>query len=55
MAERIAVFGAGYAGLVTGAGFADLGHEVVVRDISAEKVEALREGACRSTSPASKR
>src|SRR3954470_23199409 len=44
MAERIAVFGAGYAGLVTGAGFADLGHEVVVRDIAPEKVEALRAG-----------
>ena len=38
------VFGAGYVGLVTGAGFADLGHEVVVRDISAEKIEALRAG-----------
>jgi UDPglucose 6-dehydrogenase len=44
MAERIAVFGAGYAGLVTGAGFADLGHEVVVRDISAPKVAALQAG-----------
>ena len=29
---RIAIFGAGYVGLVTGACFADLGHEVVVRD-----------------------
>jgi UDPglucose 6-dehydrogenase len=44
MGERIAVFGAGYAGLVTGAGFADLGHEVVVRDVVPEKVEALRAG-----------
>src|SRR4051812_27705280 len=44
MGERIAVFGAGYAGLVTGAGFADLGHEVVVRDIAPEKIEALRAG-----------
>ena len=44
MAERIAVFGAGYAGLVTGAGFADLGHHVVVRDVVPEKIEALRSG-----------
>jgi UDPglucose 6-dehydrogenase len=44
MGERVAVFGAGYAGLVTGAGFADLGHEVVVRDVVPEKVDALRAG-----------
>jgi UDPglucose 6-dehydrogenase len=44
MGERIAVFGAGYAGLVTGAGFADLGHEVVVRDVVPAKVDALRAG-----------
>jgi UDPglucose 6-dehydrogenase len=42
--SRLAVFGAGYAGLVTGAGFAELGHSVVVRDIDAAKVEALRVG-----------
>jgi UDPglucose 6-dehydrogenase len=42
--ERIAVFGAGYAGLVTGAGFADLGHEVTVRDVVPEKVDGLRAG-----------
>jgi UDPglucose 6-dehydrogenase len=41
---RIAVFGAGYAGLVTGACFADLGHRVVVRDILPDKIEALRAG-----------
>src|ERR687886_253265 len=41
---RIAVFGAGYAGLVTGAGFAELGHEVVVRDVVPDKIEALRAG-----------
>jgi UDPglucose 6-dehydrogenase len=44
MGERVAVFGAGYAGLVTGAGFADLGHEVTVRDVVPEKVAALRAG-----------
>src|SRR3954452_3157893 len=43
MGERIAVFGAGYAGLVTGVGFADLGHEVVVFDIPREKAAKLLE------------
>jgi len=41
---RIAVFGAGYAGLVTGAGFAELGHSVVLRDVVPEKVERLQRG-----------
>jgi UDPglucose 6-dehydrogenase len=41
---RVAVFGAGYVGLVTGACLADLGHEVVVRDIVREKIDALRQG-----------
>jgi UDPglucose 6-dehydrogenase len=41
---RVAVFGAGYVGLVTGACFADLGHEVVVRDVVEAKVDALRDG-----------
>jgi len=41
---KIAVFGAGYVGLVTGACFADLGHDVVVRDIVEEKIEMLRRG-----------
>ena len=41
---RVAVFGAGYVGLVTGACFADLGHDVVVRDVLAEKIEGLRAG-----------
>jgi UDPglucose 6-dehydrogenase len=42
--SRVTVFGAGYVGLVTGACFADLGHEVVVRDILADRIEALRFG-----------
>jgi UDPglucose 6-dehydrogenase len=41
---RVAVFGAGYVGLVTGACFADLGHDVVVRDVVEEKIETLRRG-----------
>ncbi len=40
---RVAVFGAGYVGLVTGACLADLGHEVVVRDIVRAKVDGLRQ------------
>jgi UDPglucose 6-dehydrogenase len=42
--SRIAVFGAGYVGLVTGACFAELGHEVVMRDILPERIDALRAG-----------
>ncbi len=42
--SRIAVFGAGYAGLVSAAGFAELGHEVRVRDVVAAKVDALARG-----------
>ena len=42
--SRIAVFGAGYVGLVTGASFADLGHDVVVRDVLPEKIDGLRAG-----------
>jgi UDPglucose 6-dehydrogenase len=42
--SKIAIFGAGYVGLVTGACFADLGHDVVVRDILSERIEELRAG-----------
>jgi len=38
------MFGAGYVGLVTGACFADLGHEVVIRDVVPERIERLRRG-----------
>src|SRR5919201_2001588 len=41
---RIAVFGAGYVGLVTAAGFAELGHVVTVRDVLPERIETLRAG-----------
>jgi UDPglucose 6-dehydrogenase len=41
---RIGIFGAGYVGLVTGACFADLGHDVVVRDILPERIERLQAG-----------
>jgi UDPglucose 6-dehydrogenase len=42
--EPIGVIGAGWVGLVTAACFAELGHEVHVRDIVPEKVESLRRG-----------
>jgi UDPglucose 6-dehydrogenase len=42
--SRVSVFGAGYVGLVTGACFAELGHDVVVRDVDEPKIEALRAG-----------
>jgi UDPglucose 6-dehydrogenase len=49
---RIAIFGAGYVGLVTGACFAELGHEVVVRDVLAEKIQTLRSGGVPIFEPA---
>jgi UDPglucose 6-dehydrogenase len=41
---KVGIFGAGWVGLVTGVCFAELGHEVVVRDVVPEKIERLREG-----------
>jgi UDPglucose 6-dehydrogenase len=41
---RVAIFGAGYVGLVTGACFAELGHDVVIRDVVPDRIEALRRG-----------
>jgi UDPglucose 6-dehydrogenase len=42
--EPIGVIGAGWVGLVTAACFAELGHDVYVRDVIEEKVESLRRG-----------
>jgi UDPglucose 6-dehydrogenase len=42
--KKVAVFGAGYVGLVTGACFADLGHDVVVRDVDERRIDALQAG-----------
>jgi UDPglucose 6-dehydrogenase len=39
---RVGIFGAGWVGLVTGACFAELGHEVVIRDVVPEKIDGLR-------------
>jgi UDPglucose 6-dehydrogenase len=41
---KIGMFGAGYVGLVTGACFAELGHEVTIRDVVPEKIEQLGAG-----------
>ncbi|MEU9173133.1 UDP-glucose/GDP-mannose dehydrogenase family protein [Streptomyces sp. NPDC048420] len=44
MKRSVAVFGAGYIGLVTGACLAELGHTVTVRDIVPERIQRLNEG-----------
>jgi len=41
---RIAVVGSGYVGLVAGACFADLGHDVILVDNDQQKLAALRNG-----------
>jgi UDPglucose 6-dehydrogenase len=41
---RIAVVGSGYVGLVAGACFADLGHDVILVDNDQKKLAALRNG-----------
>jgi UDPglucose 6-dehydrogenase len=41
---KVGIFGAGWVGLVTGVCFAELGHEVVIRDIVPQKIDALRAG-----------
>jgi len=44
MKEPLGVIGAGWVGLVTAACFADLGHEVVVRDVVPERIADLDAG-----------
>jgi UDPglucose 6-dehydrogenase len=44
MPEPLGVFGAGWVGLVTAACFADLGHDVVVRDVVPERITDLEAG-----------
>ena len=40
----LGVFGAGWVGLVTGACFAEYGHDVVIRDVVPERIEQLSAG-----------
>ena len=40
----ISIIGSGYVGLVTGACFADVGHNVICVDNDKRKVETLRSG-----------
>ena len=44
MAERIAVIGTGYVGLVTGACLADVGNDVLCIDVDPAKIERLQRG-----------
>jgi len=41
---RITVFGAGHVGLVTGACFAGVGHQVTLYDVDLDRIDALRQG-----------
>ena len=41
---NLAIIGSGYVGLVTGACFADVGHNVICIDNDARKVESLQRG-----------
>jgi len=41
---KIAVIGTGYVGLVSGVGFAELGHDVTCVDVDAPRIAALRRG-----------
>jgi len=41
---KITMIGSGYVGLVSGACFADFGHDVVCVDLDEAKIEALRGG-----------
>ncbi|MFN5876222.1 MAG: UDP-glucose dehydrogenase family protein [Ignavibacteria bacterium] len=44
MAQRIAVIGTGYVGLVTGACLADVGNDVLCIDVDPKKIERLQRG-----------
>jgi UDPglucose 6-dehydrogenase len=49
--EAVGVIGVGWVGLVTAACFAELGHQVIARDILSEKVEALSRGEVKIHEP----
>ena len=41
---RVAMIGSGYVGLVSGACFADFGHDVICVDVNAARIEDLKQG-----------
>ena len=49
--EAVGVIGVGWVGLVTAACFAELGYQVIARDILPEKVEALSRGEVKIHEP----
>lgn len=42
--KRVSIVGSGYVGLVTGAGLAEFGHEVVCVDVDDERIATINEG-----------
>jgi UDPglucose 6-dehydrogenase len=49
---KLVVFGAGYVGLASGTGLAELGHDVRIVDIDAERVKRLNDGVLPIYEPA---
>ena len=49
--SNISVIGAGYVGLVTATGFAELGHKVNILEIDTEKLSTLERGVLPISEP----